>query len=112
MTKLSRRGFVAATAAAALAAPQAADPSASAPAPTTSAPADAPAAPKPTTAQEPGGRDTKKSKLKQKPTDDDYDLSRFKPLLKTMLEVSLPSCRMTIISHTLSPLTRKTSRTN
>ncbi|KAL1762832.1 Sec1-like protein [Schizophyllum commune] len=36
--------------------------------------------------KEPGGRDTKKSKLKQKPTDDDYDLSRFKPLLKTMLE--------------------------
>ena len=49
--------------------------------------------------QEPGGRDTKKSKLKQKPTDDDYDLSRFKPLLKTMLEVSLPSCQMSVVSH-------------
>ena len=41
--------------------------------------------------KEPGGRDTKKSKLKQKPTDDDYDLSRFKPLLKTMLEVGFHS---------------------
>ncbi|TRM65537.1 Sec1-like protein [Schizophyllum amplum] len=33
----------------------------------------------------PGDKDSKK-KLKQKPTDDDYDLSRFKPLLKTMVE--------------------------
>jgi syntaxin-binding protein 1 len=32
----------------------------------------------------PGDRDTKK--IKQKPSDDEYELSRFKPLLKTIIE--------------------------
>ncbi|EIN09586.1 Sec1-like snare protein [Punctularia strigosozonata HHB-11173 SS5] len=34
----------------------------------------------------PGDRDTKKKLKPNKPTDDEYDLSRFKPLLRTVLE--------------------------
>ncbi len=36
--------------------------------------------------QGPNDRDIKK-KIKQKPKDDEYELSRFKPLLKTVIEV-------------------------
>jgi syntaxin-binding protein 1 len=35
--------------------------------------------------QKPNDRDTKK--MKQKPKDDEYELSRFKPLLRTVIEV-------------------------
>jgi hypothetical protein len=35
--------------------------------------------------QKPNDRDTKK--IKQKPKDDEYELSRFKPLLRTVIEV-------------------------
>ncbi|KAF5315993.1 hypothetical protein D9758_015075 [Tetrapyrgos nigripes] len=38
----------------------------------------------------PSDRDTKK-KLKQKPADDDYELSRYKPLLKTVVEEHVAS---------------------
>lgn len=36
--------------------------------------------------QGPSDRDIKK-KLKQKPADSEYELSRYKPLLKTVIEV-------------------------
>lgn len=37
------------------------------------------------TIKKPNDRDTKK--IKQKPKDDEYELSRFKPLLRTVIEV-------------------------
>jgi hypothetical protein len=37
------------------------------------------------TIKKPNDRDTKK--IKQKPKDDEYELSRFKPLLRTIIEV-------------------------
>jgi hypothetical protein len=48
--------------------------------------------------QKPNDRDTKK--IKQKPKDDEYELSRFKPLLRTVIEVrSITVVHLTIYLH-------------